>query len=79
MMFQTGICAQTPGKDPGQDWFYTTGTFGFQNPQTDLLEFLIYSLPHGTGIIVYDGFPDRYIDSLSDAPAGFLKERPSCA
>ncbi len=37
----------------------------FQNPQTDLLEFLIYILPEGTGISVYDSFTDRYIDSLS--------------
>jgi hydroxymethylglutaryl-CoA reductase (NADPH) len=37
----------------------------FQNPQTDLLEFLIYTLPNGTGMSVYDSFTDKYIDCLS--------------
>jgi NADP-dependent 3-hydroxy-3-methylglutaryl-CoA reductase len=37
----------------------------YQNPQTDLLEFLIYTLPAGTDIAAFDRFSDYYIDSFS--------------
>jgi hypothetical protein len=37
----------------------------YQNPQTDLLEFLIYTLPAGVGMDAFDKFTNIYIESLS--------------